>query len=169
MATSEFKQMDLGVELRSDAIDLYVISFSPQFVTIQVFPRDDKSWLFSVVYGSPNEQLRDELWEKLSDFNQHNDRPWLLAGDFNDTKLLEEGLRCDEGLARRCFKFIRWIENNGLFDLGFLGPRYTWYRGRGLKGMPGLTEGCATYPSGNDLKKWGFITSFNTNQTTIRY
>jgi len=71
------------------------------------------------VYGSPSEQLRDELWEELSDFNQHNDRLWLLAGDFNDTKSLDERPHCGEGLARICSKFSNWIENNGMFDLGY--------------------------------------------------
>ena len=34
---------EIWVFWRSDAIDLHVISSSPQFVTAEVFPRDDES------------------------------------------------------------------------------------------------------------------------------
>ena len=32
-------------------------------------------------------------------------------------------------MNKRCTLFANWIENNGLIDLGFLGPRFTWVRG----------------------------------------
>ena len=86
--------------------------------------------LFTAVYGSQIESFRDGLWDELSTFILNNTRPWLLASDFNDTKSLEERMHCGQGLARRCTKFNHWIKNNGLIDLGFSGPRYTWCRGR---------------------------------------
>jgi len=33
-------------------------------------------------------------------------------------------------MLRRCNHFKHWIENNGLIDLGFSGPKYRWTRGR---------------------------------------
>ena len=32
-------------------------------------------------------------------------------------------------MLRRCTRFKHWIENNGLIDLGFSGPKFTWTRG----------------------------------------
>ena len=32
-------------------------------------------------------------------------------------------------MRRRCERFQQWIDNNGLIDLGFYGPKFTWARG----------------------------------------
>ena len=32
-------------------------------------------------------------------------------------------------MSRRCSRFKHWIENIGLIDLGFFGPKFTWARG----------------------------------------
>ena len=32
-------------------------------------------------------------------------------------------------MLRRCTRFRHWIENTGLIDLGFAGPKFTWTRG----------------------------------------
>lgn len=44
--------------------------------------------------------------------------PWLLAGDFHD-KI---------GGAPLCILkgFKRWVDNHGMIDLDFTGPKYTW-------------------------------------------
>ena len=56
-------------------------------------------------------------------------RPWLLAGDFNETVSIEERNHGGPDMRRRCNRFKYWIENNGLIDLGYSGPRFTWSRG----------------------------------------
>jgi len=43
---------------------------------------------------------------------------------------MEERMNCGDDLARRCLNFNHWTESNGLIDLGFSGPRFTWSRGR---------------------------------------
>lgn len=52
------------------------------------------------------------------------DKPWLLAGDFNTTKSLDGG--GSSNVMRKCAKFARWIDDCGLIDLGFTGPKFTW-------------------------------------------
>ena len=81
-------------------IKLQVISSSAQFITLEVSYHEDESWLFTAIYGSPCEQLGDELWDKLSEFNHYKDHPWLLARDFNNTKSLKGRHNCGESLAR---------------------------------------------------------------------
>ncbi|KAJ8446645.1 hypothetical protein Cgig2_002807 [Carnegiea gigantea] len=49
-------------------------------------------------------------------------------GDFNDTVSLEERNHGGLDMLRRCEKFKHWIENNGLIDLGYSGPEFTWTR-----------------------------------------
>ena len=54
---------------------------------------------------------------------------WLLAGDFNETSSLDERNHGGPDMQRRCNRFTYWIENNGLLDLGYSGPKFTWSRG----------------------------------------
>ena len=62
--------------------------------------------------------------------NDHINVPWMLAGDFNETRSLEERDHGGKEMARRCAKFNNWIENNGLLDMGFSGPKFTWSGGK---------------------------------------
>jgi hypothetical protein len=55
-----------------------------QFLHIKMsYPRG-RTWLFTAVYASPNEDNRRILWNDLKDIATSNRDPWLLAGDFND-------------------------------------------------------------------------------------
>jgi len=56
-----------------------------QFITVEIMNKNGDDWLFSAMYGSPQEVIRNELWHKLGDFAQANNQPWMLAGDFNET------------------------------------------------------------------------------------
>jgi len=103
-------------------VDLRLITSHPQFVPMEVCRGGETPWFFTAVYASPNETLRQELWAKLSSFGCHYDSPWLLAGDFNETKNMEERFNCSEDLSRRCNNFNLWIEINQLIGLGFSGP-----------------------------------------------
>ncbi|KAJ8440029.1 hypothetical protein Cgig2_020517 [Carnegiea gigantea] len=108
---------------------LNIVTLSEQYVTMQVSHNLGENWLFSAIYANPHESRREELWTDLEDFSRTNTTPWLLAGDFNETRNMEERRNYSEGLQRRCAKFDHWIENNGLMDLGYSGPRFTWNRG----------------------------------------
>ncbi|KAJ8442543.1 LOW QUALITY PROTEIN: hypothetical protein Cgig2_026485 [Carnegiea gigantea] len=76
--------------------ELKVLKSNPQFVTLEVKVRTDDACLFTAIYGSPQEETRNEMWSRLSNF-------------------------------------ARNIENNGLIDLGFSGPQFTWATGRNLE------------------------------------
>ena len=87
------------------------------------------SWVLTVIYTNPHSHIRDWLWQELQGFAIDCMKPWLLAGDYNETISLEE---CNHGgpdMRRRCNRFKQWIENNGLIDLGYSGPKFTWARG----------------------------------------
>ncbi|KAJ8443567.1 hypothetical protein Cgig2_020654 [Carnegiea gigantea] len=66
---------------------------------------------------------------ELSHLAYRTNQPWMLAGDFNETKSLEERDHGGCEMDRRCQNFNNWIENNELIDLGFTGLRFTWSRG----------------------------------------
>lgn len=62
-----------------------------------------------------------------------NDKPWLVAGDFNDIAFANEKKRGSLVSARRCSNFRDNMDMCKLSDLGANGPRFTWrgpvYRG----------------------------------------
>lgn len=53
-------------------------------------------------------------------------KPWLIAGDFNETRSLAQRDHGFNHMARHCFRFNNWMVNNGFLDLGFSGPQFTW-------------------------------------------
>jgi len=61
-----------------------------QFITMEVHRTGICPLCFTAVYASPVVQQREELWREIEDFAGQVDKPWMLAGDFNETKNLEE-------------------------------------------------------------------------------
>ncbi|KAJ8436013.1 hypothetical protein Cgig2_007671 [Carnegiea gigantea] len=100
-----------------------------QFITMEVKKRGAKPWLFTAVYANPHVRNRDELWIKLSQFAERVSIPWMVDGDFNETRSLHERDHGGDNMMRRCARFANWIENNGLIDLGYSGLCFTWARG----------------------------------------
>ncbi|XP_030958490.1 uncharacterized protein LOC115980375 [Quercus lobata] len=49
----------------------------------------NQSWIFSVIYASPRSAERCILWENLAKVFELHNKPWVIAGDFNES-LAEE-------------------------------------------------------------------------------
>jgi len=113
----------------SHELDAKIITSHDQFVTIEITPPNRRSWLLTIVYANPHGPLREALWQELAQCATDFRKPWLLAGDFNETAYLEERNHGSPEMLRRCNRFKQLIENNGLIDLGFFGPNFTWTRG----------------------------------------
>ncbi|KAJ8422016.1 hypothetical protein Cgig2_007566 [Carnegiea gigantea] len=114
---------------KTNSVDLHLVKSSTQFITMDVNPGSTRPWSLTIIYASPHETLRQSLWANLSEYGRTCNKPWLLAGDLNKTRSMEERFNCSDDLARWCNNFNLWIENNHLIELGFSGPRYTWTRG----------------------------------------
>ncbi|XP_040934435.1 uncharacterized protein [Gossypium hirsutum] len=80
------------------------------------------------VYGSPNRQKRQLLWNKLRNSIPLGQSPWIAIGDFNAILSSSEKY---EGLSRgrRCPYFGNFVASAELHDLGFRGPPFTWHKG----------------------------------------
>ncbi|KAJ8441577.1 hypothetical protein Cgig2_003083 [Carnegiea gigantea] len=75
---------------------------------------------------------REKLWLELTNVANNITMPWLLVGDFNETKSLDERGHGGDEMRRRCNNFNNFIENNALLDFGFHSPKFTWVRGKSM-------------------------------------
>ncbi|KAJ0967159.1 hypothetical protein J5N97_024076 [Dioscorea zingiberensis] len=88
--------------------------------------KNPKQWLLSVIYNAQNIQFQKGLWMELEIFSSF-DLPWILLGDFNAILTSEEhrGGRFDN-YSPKSRLFNEFINDNHLFDLGFIGSPFTW-------------------------------------------
>ena len=84
------------------------------------------SFLLTAVYAPPQFYKRNFFWEYLQNLALHVSLLWVLLGDFNDMILDEEKLGGLLVNRTRMSAFRNCMDNCGLIDLGFHGPRYTW-------------------------------------------
>ncbi|XP_074289227.1 uncharacterized protein LOC141614378 [Silene latifolia] len=117
----------------TDIVIVHPVNEHRQFITIEIARNGELPWFFSAVYASPDPSNRRELWVELENFARNNNQPWLLAGDFNETRSLSERQGGDSNMARRCENFNNWIENCVLLKLAFSGASYTWGRGNSVE------------------------------------
>ncbi|KAI8029038.1 hypothetical protein LOK49_LG01G02895 [Camellia lanceoleosa] len=59
-------------------------SVSSQAIHATIHKEDYKEWIHAAVYVSPNLALKESLWDDLEEVAENMDKPWLVAGDFND-------------------------------------------------------------------------------------
>ena len=89
-------------------------------------PSQSHNCLLTAIYAFSNFNKRKMLWEYLKNLAPLVNLPWVLLGDFN--KMLTEDEKM-EGLplnGNRISTFRECIDQCGLMDLGFHGPRFTW-------------------------------------------
>ena len=84
------------------------------------------SWFLSAVYASPRFLERKLLWNNLSQVANLHHLPWLLLGDFNEVLCSEDKFGGRTVNLRRSQIFGNCLNNCGMLDLGFHGPRFTW-------------------------------------------
>ncbi|XP_019150525.1 PREDICTED: uncharacterized protein LOC109147318 [Ipomoea nil] len=109
--------------------NIIVTKTHPQFITAHVPEENKDPWQLSLVYGSPNQPLRRQLYSELFGSNSGFDGSWLAVGDFNVVTSREEVSNTEGFTQSRCANFNEWIFREGLVDLGYSGSKYTRMRG----------------------------------------
>ena len=80
---------------------------------------------FSTIYASPRNAERCVLWENLTKVVDLHNKPWIMAGDFNEP-LMEEDKFGGRGVSiNRSLLFKECLDRCNMLDMGFFGPRYT--------------------------------------------
>ncbi|KAJ1404587.1 Zinc finger, CCHC-type [Sesbania bispinosa] len=68
---------------KSEALTVKVVKTTSQCIHLNLFNDNSGYWFLTIVYASPNEQNRYELWEELINFGAELIDPWCVMGDFN--------------------------------------------------------------------------------------
>lgn len=100
-----------------------------QHITMDITRTGATPWYFTAVYASPDPTKRRELWNELREFASTNNKPWLIAGDFNDTRFPSERNRSFSETDRRSARFNDWVDEMNLIEIEFTGAAHTWARG----------------------------------------
>ena len=67
-------------------------------------------------------------WDLLRGLKNSFAMPWLCGGDFNKLLNLLEKLGGRLWLYGQMQKFREALDEYGLFDLGFVGNNFTWFK-----------------------------------------
>ncbi|XP_056697923.1 uncharacterized protein [Spinacia oleracea] len=123
----------IWVYWKPELVTVDPIEQSNQYITMIITRRGEEPWYLTTVYASPDPSNRQDLWRDLTDFASRNNKPWLLAGDFNETRAgWERSSSCAE-TTRRSERFNLWVEDTQLIEVEFSGPSHTWARGNTME------------------------------------
>ncbi|XP_059431505.1 uncharacterized protein LOC132165008 [Corylus avellana] len=113
--------------LWGEDVNVTIQNFSQRHINGVVKISDDGvPWKFTGFYGHPEVAKRSESWALLQHLSTLNPAPWVCIGDFNEIVTSSEKWGGGERAQRQMFGFRQVLENCGLSDLGFRGPKYTW-------------------------------------------
>ncbi|KAF9592580.1 hypothetical protein IFM89_016031 [Coptis chinensis] len=119
------------VVLWKEGVELEILGASKNQITGKLanyFSTDD--WFFSFVYGEPAAHNRNKVWNELRGLAPLIPGPWCLFGDFNAIAQLNEKIGGKSTISKSMHEFNNLINDLGLVDLGFKGPKFTWSNNR---------------------------------------
>ena len=87
-------------------------------------------WRATSFYAHPDIGMHSSSWDLLKTLHSQAVLPWVVFGDFNEILHVDEKLGWKERDSNQMEAFRELLNVCGLFDLGFIGQRYTWCNGR---------------------------------------
>ncbi|KAL2224589.1 UNVERIFIED_CONTAM: hypothetical protein Sindi_3044900 [Sesamum indicum] len=110
-------------------VDVHILDSADQFIHCRVTNMaDNESVIITVVYGASEVIDRRNLWTALETLSQQcSDIPWMVGGDFNVVRDLNEvsGISGDIRMATE--EFNAGILEAGLIPLPMQGEWFTWH------------------------------------------
>ncbi|WCJ39636.1 RNA binding RNA-directed DNA polymerase [Euphorbia peplus] len=80
----------------------------------------------SFVYVRPQMRFKRLFMSDMVHLKNSIVDPWVMVGDFNCIKSLDEKQGGSMKILNRCQFFVDWINDMEVIDLGFQGPIFTW-------------------------------------------
>ncbi|XP_074278432.1 uncharacterized protein LOC141602021 [Silene latifolia] len=115
-----------------NSVDVVVLCSNPHFIFCKLGLRlpqgvyNDMYIMF--IYGESAFQYRSSLWDHISNVIS-GCTPFLVIGDFNQVEFYTDKLGGSSSI-RGQVDFTTWKFQNGLVDIPFFGPRFTWMNGQ---------------------------------------
>ncbi|KAM0821227.1 hypothetical protein ACQ4PT_009451 [Festuca glaucescens] len=103
-----------------------VRGFNSHCIDVVVNEEETEAWHATFVYGEPKRELRHIFWDLLRRLNHNRDGAWLCCGDFNEVLCFDEHVGVRDRTATQNELFRNCMEECGLSDMGFSGPKFTW-------------------------------------------
>ena len=120
----------------SDIVEVVQLAITEQEIHVEVkVLATNLSWIFSAVYASPRNVERCILWENLIKVVDLHNKPWVIAGDFNEPLLNEDKFGGRPVSLSRSLLFKDCLDKCNMVDLGFSGPWYTWTNRREINNL----------------------------------
>ncbi|KAL0451923.1 UNVERIFIED_CONTAM: hypothetical protein Slati_1170400 [Sesamum latifolium] len=117
-----------GLMLRWDKAQVvHIRSYSSEFIDADVYEAGEVGkWRFTGFYGNPDATKRKKSWERLVQLSRGADMPWVCLGDFNELLVQHQ----KTGVTRPGWQIRNFwdaLQKSGLTDMGFEGPKFTWW------------------------------------------
>ncbi|KAL2231095.1 UNVERIFIED_CONTAM: hypothetical protein Sindi_1703900 [Sesamum indicum] len=111
----------------ANVVDVHILDSGNQFMHCRVTNRtNSKSLIITVVYGASKMIDRRNLWTILETLErEHSDEPWLVGGDFNAVREMNEVCGISGDIRMAMEEFNAGIQEAGLIPLPMQGEWYT--------------------------------------------
>ncbi|KAL4625871.1 hypothetical protein ACB092_05G056600 [Castanea dentata] len=114
-----------------EGTDVRFKSFSNSHIDVNIHDGSIPTlWRATRFYGQPDAAKRYISWELMEVLKVQSSLPLIVFGDFNKISHSDKQLGGPKRDARQMKDFRECLSQCGLFDLGFVGQRYTWCNGR---------------------------------------
>jgi hypothetical protein len=100
--------------------------FNSHFIDVVVSSEKATAWRATFVYGEPRRDQRHEFWDLLRRLRSEREGPWICCGDFNEALSQDEHIGVRDRSEAHMSLFRECLDDCGLVDLGFSGPKFTW-------------------------------------------
>ena len=117
-----------------------VLYSSNRMIDVEAEALGKKVYL-TFVYGDPVQEMREQVWERLTRYGLTRSEPWFIIGDLNEIRGNHEK---DGGSIRSADSFILFnnmIRNSGLLEFPARGNKFSW-QGRRRKGKGAVMVRC---------------------------
>jgi hypothetical protein len=108
------------------SMSVSIQGFNNRCIDVSITSEGGETWRTTFVYGEPKRERRHEFWDLLRAIRSTCNGPWLCCGDFNEVLSQDEHIGPRDRTETRIAAFQDCLQDCGLMDLGFVGPKYTW-------------------------------------------
>ncbi|XP_026405969.1 uncharacterized protein LOC113301402 [Papaver somniferum] len=109
-----------------DEVDIQATKGTRWALHAAVTAKSKSPWIMSTVNGSTNKSNRKRVWSELQAISEIPSSDWMVMGDLNVIGGSQEKSGGRNPSSSQLSELRDVMDNCGLIDLGFSGPKFTW-------------------------------------------